>query len=425
MAVSKRLRYEILRRDNHTCRYCGATAPAVPLRVDHVTPVALGGSDKPENLVTSCEPCNSGKSSATVDSTVVANVSEDALRWAAAMAQAAEELREQQAPKLAYREVFRAAWNEWTWKDNGKKRTFDLPQDWKGSLDAFHQAGLPQDVWPDIVEKSMTNKTVKPENLFRYCCGIGWRMVGELQDRARLITGATAGDTAPLDSVVRAAIDMWAEAGGEDADGQTRAALLASAKAAREQDADAHRIVRAGEYAAWFGLDSIADATAAFEHDDAMQQWSSAWRTVTGDYPEDEKYEVVKRQIRALQSADVYVARLEKAAAYAGSRRSTRLHFGLTDEELDLTGGPADLHRVAEIWGAAFHASANRWPTSEEYEALKVHTLQLGPDGDVWRQDAYVAAAAAGAYQDPDITTCLTRHMSVFEIAARPLAQLA
>ncbi|MCZ7413118.1 HNH endonuclease [Streptomyces sp. WMMC897] len=63
MAVSKRLRYEILRRDNHACRYCGATAPSVPLRVDHVVPVALGGEDHPNNLVTSCEPCNNGKSS--------------------------------------------------------------------------------------------------------------------------------------------------------------------------------------------------------------------------------------------------------------------------------------------------------------------------------------------------------------------------
>ncbi|MFF0777048.1 HNH endonuclease [Streptomyces sp. NPDC003720] len=63
MAVSKRLRYEILRRDNHTCRYCGASAPDVPLRIDHVTPVALGGTDHPSNLVTSCEPCNNGKSS--------------------------------------------------------------------------------------------------------------------------------------------------------------------------------------------------------------------------------------------------------------------------------------------------------------------------------------------------------------------------
>lgn len=63
MPVSKRLRYEILRRDSYTCRYCGASAPGTLLRVDHVTPVALGGTDQPSNLVASCEPCNSGKSS--------------------------------------------------------------------------------------------------------------------------------------------------------------------------------------------------------------------------------------------------------------------------------------------------------------------------------------------------------------------------
>ncbi|MFF0055622.1 HNH endonuclease [Streptomyces microflavus] len=63
MAVSKRLRYEILRRDRFTCRYCGASAPDAPMRVDHVTPVALGGTDHPSNLVAACEPCNSGKTS--------------------------------------------------------------------------------------------------------------------------------------------------------------------------------------------------------------------------------------------------------------------------------------------------------------------------------------------------------------------------
>ena len=31
MAVSKRLRFEILRRDNHACRYCGQMAPDVKL----------------------------------------------------------------------------------------------------------------------------------------------------------------------------------------------------------------------------------------------------------------------------------------------------------------------------------------------------------------------------------------------------------
>lgn len=82
MAVSKRLRYEILRRDNHACRYCGATAPTVKLNVDHVIPQALGGSDKPTNLVTACADCNSGKTSSLPNATPVADVEQGALREA-------------------------------------------------------------------------------------------------------------------------------------------------------------------------------------------------------------------------------------------------------------------------------------------------------------------------------------------------------
>ena len=42
MSVSRRLRFEILRRDNYTCCYCGAKSPDVTLAVDHVLPVTLG-----------------------------------------------------------------------------------------------------------------------------------------------------------------------------------------------------------------------------------------------------------------------------------------------------------------------------------------------------------------------------------------------
>ena len=45
MPVTKRVRFEVLRRDNHTCHYCGARAPEVAITIDHVVPVALGGSD--------------------------------------------------------------------------------------------------------------------------------------------------------------------------------------------------------------------------------------------------------------------------------------------------------------------------------------------------------------------------------------------
>jgi|GEM_PF-1003982 hypothetical protein len=60
--ISKKLRFEIFKRDSFRCQYCGATAPDVLLRVDHINPVSNGGDNNILNLVTSCFDCNSGKS---------------------------------------------------------------------------------------------------------------------------------------------------------------------------------------------------------------------------------------------------------------------------------------------------------------------------------------------------------------------------
>lgn len=60
-------RYEILKRDNFTCRYCGRKAPEVELQVDHYFPRSLGGLDKEWNLVASCRACNIGKSNKIPD----------------------------------------------------------------------------------------------------------------------------------------------------------------------------------------------------------------------------------------------------------------------------------------------------------------------------------------------------------------------
>lgn len=59
--MGKRLRFEIMKRDGFRCRYCGATPDQSLLHVDHVIPVAGGGTNDPVNLVTACQPCNSGK----------------------------------------------------------------------------------------------------------------------------------------------------------------------------------------------------------------------------------------------------------------------------------------------------------------------------------------------------------------------------
>ena len=61
VAVSKRVRFEVFKRDSFKCVYCGAVAPEVLLQIDHVKPLAEGGDDDILNLVTACAPCNSGK----------------------------------------------------------------------------------------------------------------------------------------------------------------------------------------------------------------------------------------------------------------------------------------------------------------------------------------------------------------------------
>ena len=60
-AISKKLRFDVFKRDGFVCAYCGATPPTVVLQVDHIHPVVEGGTNTIDNLITSCQPCNIGK----------------------------------------------------------------------------------------------------------------------------------------------------------------------------------------------------------------------------------------------------------------------------------------------------------------------------------------------------------------------------
>ena len=70
--LSKTTRFEIFKRDSFKCSYCGATADAVALHVDHIIPVSKGGTNDFMNLITSCIPCNAGKSDRQLDDKSVA-----------------------------------------------------------------------------------------------------------------------------------------------------------------------------------------------------------------------------------------------------------------------------------------------------------------------------------------------------------------
>lgn len=66
MAISKSKRFEIFKRDNFTCQYCGQRPPNVVLECDHLHPVSKGGTDADDNLITACWDCNRGKRAALV-----------------------------------------------------------------------------------------------------------------------------------------------------------------------------------------------------------------------------------------------------------------------------------------------------------------------------------------------------------------------
>lgn len=55
-------RREVLRRDRHTCQYCGSTKH---LTLDHVIPRSKGGQHSWDNVVAACERCNAFKGDRT------------------------------------------------------------------------------------------------------------------------------------------------------------------------------------------------------------------------------------------------------------------------------------------------------------------------------------------------------------------------
>lgn len=183
MALSKRLRYEILRRDNHACRYCGAAAPDVKITVDHVIPTALGGTNEATNLVAACTDCNAGKASTNPESDLVGDVNDDALRWANAMKRASELERTAREGKERVADIFLEAWS----KDAFMGRHPALPEDWYITLYRFLDLGLDESDLIDAARLSLATVRVHRDGKFSYFCGIVYRTLERRTAAARAL----------------------------------------------------------------------------------------------------------------------------------------------------------------------------------------------------------------------------------------------
>ena len=175
--ISKKARFEVFKRDGFTCQYCGAHPPQVLLHVDHIIPVAAGGLNDQDNLITTCEPCNQGKGARSLDSVP------------ATLAERATETAEREAQIAGYAEVMAAqrerildqAWDVATiFTDAFRKDSFR--RDWMESVKQFvEKLGVHECI--RAMEIAVARKGFSQDTCFRYFCGICWTMIRE-GDRA-------------------------------------------------------------------------------------------------------------------------------------------------------------------------------------------------------------------------------------------------
>ena len=177
MAVSKRTRYEVLRRDDFTCRYCRSKGNE--LHVDHVTPVALGGTDKPANLVAACKDCNLGKASASPDSATLEHLDEQTIAYERARAVVvARETKRAKAKRKVYKQVTDA------WEASAP-RYAEMAPDWRATVSTWIGRGLSIERIVDAIEIASSKGHLPSSAVYPYACKIAWNWLTDLEDEIR------------------------------------------------------------------------------------------------------------------------------------------------------------------------------------------------------------------------------------------------
>lgn len=177
VAISKRLRFEVFKRDGFTCQYCGAAPPGALLECDHIHPVALGGATDHDNLITACFACNRGKSAVPLDSVPQS------------LSARAELVREREEQIAGYQGVMR---------DKRLRIETDAEDVLGRFCELFVRDGIPVTDFTSIklfvdrigldeclwsVDRAHRQYHRSYRNAFLYFCGICWRKIREQEAR--------------------------------------------------------------------------------------------------------------------------------------------------------------------------------------------------------------------------------------------------
>jgi hypothetical protein len=183
MAVSKRTRFEVFKRDEFRCQYCGQSPPAVILECDHIHPVAEGGEDDIDNLATACFDCNRGKSDRLLSA-----IPEPMAAKAARMQEAAEQLEAYSALLMSKRQAREDAIDRlgdyWHKAHGDPGYTFSGGR--RASVRKFLEM-LPEPHVLDAMDVAMGRlpplSRGSDTQCFKYFCGVCWRTIkGDRQE---------------------------------------------------------------------------------------------------------------------------------------------------------------------------------------------------------------------------------------------------
>lgn len=159
MKISKRLRFEILMREQFTCQYCGARAPLVPLHVDHVVASSIGGSSDPSNLVTSCLECNLGKGDLSLTDGALRSLRDN-------MSESACAFDDMVSSSLECFTSF--IWCSWS--DEGPGDILPLPVNWRAQIERLMRLGMTEDMLVDTAHEAANYAGARPDDKFHYFC---------------------------------------------------------------------------------------------------------------------------------------------------------------------------------------------------------------------------------------------------------------
>jgi hypothetical protein len=174
--ITKKIRFEVFKRDSFTCQYCGATPPSATLHIDHINPVSGGGGNHIDNLITACISCNLGKS-ATPLSSVPKSLKDKA-----------KEVAEREAQISGYNEILTAragriegdAWDVAATL-NGVTRVETFNRADFESIKRFIER-LPTAEVISAAHSAFAKGLYSSNRRFRYFCGICWAKIREAEN---------------------------------------------------------------------------------------------------------------------------------------------------------------------------------------------------------------------------------------------------